>query len=200
MAVTYTNRRGVTFFLCQALTKHGKPRYYVAREPKGMPVDAIPDGFRFVEHANGLVFLERERPALFLPEEITSVEAALARHPQPSNYHVRAKRHQIVISESSGLGMDEQTAKIFSAFSSAPRGENHIQEIMDRQRTFLPVLRFSLIDVAQRRFIVHRWCFKGRIDDWIEVGMEGQMADIAAPAVARLGSDAFFAFSWGDKQ
>jgi len=46
MAVTHTNRKGKTFYLCQGLTKTGKPHYYFARQPKGTPVEQIPDGFR----------------------------------------------------------------------------------------------------------------------------------------------------------
>ena len=99
MAVTYTNRKGVTFFLCQSLTKTGKPRYSFARQPKGIPVEQIPDGSRVGESANGLVWRERDRPALLLPEEVAAVEAAIARHPRPRNYHVGVTHDQIVISE-----------------------------------------------------------------------------------------------------
>ncbi len=45
MAVTYTNRKGVTFYLCQGMTKSGKTRYFFAREPKGEPVEQIPGGY-----------------------------------------------------------------------------------------------------------------------------------------------------------
>ena len=89
----------MTFYLCQGLTKTGKPYYYFARQPKGMPVEQIPDGFRVGENANGLVWLERDRPVLLLPEEVAVVEAAIARHPKPRNYHVGVKHDQIVISE-----------------------------------------------------------------------------------------------------
>jgi len=42
MTITYTNRKGVTYHLCQGVTKTGKPRYYFARQPKGEPVPEIP--------------------------------------------------------------------------------------------------------------------------------------------------------------
>ena len=45
MQVTYTNRKGRTYHLCQGVTRTGKPRYYFAREPKGKPVEQIPEGY-----------------------------------------------------------------------------------------------------------------------------------------------------------
>jgi hypothetical protein len=196
MAVTYTNHRGVTFYLCQSLTKTGKPRYYFAREPKGAPVEQIPDGFRVGENANGLVWLERDRPALLLPAEIATVDAAVARHPQPRNYHVGVKQDQIVISERNGAGMDDLTAKIVPSLGVTAGGADQVRSVFERHGTFSPVLRFSLSDAEQRRFVVNRWCFKGRIDDWIDVGLEGSLARIVPAAVARLGTDDFFEFFW----
>ena len=35
MAITYTNRKGRTYYLCKDYTKTGKPRYFFSREPKG---------------------------------------------------------------------------------------------------------------------------------------------------------------------
>jgi hypothetical protein len=49
MSITYTNRKGVTLYLCRSVTKTGKPRYYFAREQKGEPVEAIPEGYRVGE-------------------------------------------------------------------------------------------------------------------------------------------------------
>jgi hypothetical protein len=196
MAVTYTNRRGVTFYLCQSRTKTGKLRYYFAREPKGRSVEQIPDGFRIGENANGLVWLERDRPALLLPEEIVVVEAAIARHPQPRNYHVGVKHDQIVVSERASAGTDDLTAKILGGLGIPAGGFDQLRNTLERHGNFLPVLRFSLSDAERRRFVVNRWCFKGRIDDWIEVGLEGPLTQIVAPAVARLGTDDFFEFFW----
>ncbi|RRR77236.1 MAG: hypothetical protein EI684_01755 [Candidatus Viridilinea halotolerans] len=194
MAVTYTNRRGVTFYLCQSLTKTGKPRYYFAREPKGRAIEQIPDGFRVGENANGLVWLERERPALLLADEIAIVEAAIARHPQSRNYHVGVKHDQIIISERAAAGTDDLVAKILGSLGVPPGGSVRLRSDVEARGT--PVLRFSLIDAERRRFIVKRWCFKGRIDDWIDVGLDGPLAQIVAPAVARLGTDDFFEFFW----
>lgn len=40
MPVIYINRKGWTYYLCQTVTKTGKPRYYFAREQKGEPIES----------------------------------------------------------------------------------------------------------------------------------------------------------------
>ena len=57
MNVTYTNRKGYTYYLCRGTTKTGKPRYYFAREPKGDPVEQIPEGYEIRESVNGILVL-----------------------------------------------------------------------------------------------------------------------------------------------
>ncbi len=53
MPVTYTNRKGITFYLCQGVTKTGKARYYFARQPKDAPVEDVPAGYLVRESVKG---------------------------------------------------------------------------------------------------------------------------------------------------
>ena len=55
MPISYTNRKGSTFFLCQGRTKTGRVRYYFSREPKGVEIDQIPSGYEISESINGVV-------------------------------------------------------------------------------------------------------------------------------------------------
>jgi hypothetical protein len=55
MPVTCTNRKGKICYLCPGTTRTGKSRYYFAREPKGEPVDEIPEGYEIRELARKLV-------------------------------------------------------------------------------------------------------------------------------------------------
>jgi hypothetical protein len=63
MAFSYTNKRGVTYFL------HGKTRtlasgktqtlYFFAKEKKDGVLDAVPQGYKVDETANGLPVLKK---------------------------------------------------------------------------------------------------------------------------------------------
>jgi hypothetical protein len=62
---------------------------------------------------------------------------------------------------------------------------------MERYSRFTPILRFTLNDTETRDFHAERWCFRGRIDDWIFVD-SGKLADLAETLIPTLGTDAFF--------
>ena len=107
MPITYTNRKGVTYHLCLGITKTGKPRYYFTREPKGEPLEEIPEGFRISESVNGIVSLVRDIPAQILPEEFTAVEAALQQHPKSRKYRISVKHNRIQVYEQIGANAEE---------------------------------------------------------------------------------------------
>jgi len=50
MTVTYTNRKGITYYLCRGINKRGRPYYYFAREVKGEPVEETPvDSLTYID-------------------------------------------------------------------------------------------------------------------------------------------------------
>jgi hypothetical protein len=193
MPVTYTNRKGVTYYLCRGITKTGKPRYYFARETKGEPVDEIPEGFKISESVNGIVSLAKERPSQILPGEIASVEASVERHPKAHNYRVAVKHERIEIYERVGPDVDDLIARPSGMSGLLAAQADQLRELQDRYGQFTPVLRFILADAERRTFRVERWCYLGSIDDWINVGTMGPVGEVAREWVPRLGTDRLFA-------
>jgi len=63
MAFSYTNKRGVTYFLHSKVTvlKSGKNQtlYFFAKEQKAGVQDAVPAGYKVDETANGLPVLKK---------------------------------------------------------------------------------------------------------------------------------------------
>ena len=193
MPVTYTNRKGDTYYLCQGTTKTGKLRYYFARQPKERSPDQIPDGYRISESVNGVVSLVKDRPQLILPQEVASVEAALDRHPKNLDYRIAVQKNQIVIYER--LGPDVETlSEIFGKFSPFPSGtvKRQVQEQLDKMARFSPILRFILVDPEERRFIAERWSYLGNVEDWIEIGESGKLGNLARRLIPKLRTDDFF--------
>ncbi len=196
MSITYVNRKGVTYYLCQTTTKTGKPRYYFARAPQGTSVERVPEGFRISESANGLVSLERDRPSQILPEEVAAVEMAIARHPKPRDYHVGVKRDWVEISERLGPDADQLIAALGGVLGVLPGAAEHLRSELEAVGRFAPALRFRLIDAERRTFAVERWCSLGSIDDWIDVGLSGPLNRLVEPAIARLGDESFYDPFW----
>ena len=198
MRITYTNRKGVTFYLGRGVTKTGKPRYFFARDPdKGAPVEAIPEGCEILESVNGVVSLAKARPALIRSEELAFVQAAVAVHPKSGNYRVDVKGELIVVYEREGADPDLVARDLAGsldlpfAFLAA-----RMRESFDQSARFTPVLRFILADEAKRTFYVERWCYLGSIDDWVNIGAAGQLSRWVKQTVPKLGTDAFFELMW----
>jgi len=192
MPVTYTSRKGVTYYLCRGVTKTGKPRYHFAREIKGEPVDEIPEGYKISESVNGVVSLARDRPSQILPDEIAWVEASVKRHPKAHNYRVSARHNRIEIYERIGPDADDLIAELGGLSELFPLRADRLRELQDRHAQFSAVLRFILADAGQRTFRVERWCYLGSIDDWIKVGTQGPVAQLAREWIPKLGTDRLF--------
>ena len=192
MPITHTNRKGVTYHLCRTATKTGKPRYVFAREPRGEPVEEIPEGWRVSESINGIVSLVKDRPQKIQPEEIAAVEAVVQRHPKARNYRVSVKHDRIEIYESSGPDPDELISGLRGGGMLFPGREGGLRAFLGRGARFTPVMRFILADEERRDFRAQRWCYRGSIDDWIDVGSIEPVDRLARQLIKTLGTDAFF--------
>jgi hypothetical protein len=156
----------------------------------------VPEGFRISESANGLVSLERDRLSQILLEEVAAVEAAIARHPKPRDYHVGVKRDRIEVSERLGPDADQLIAALGGVLGLPPEAPERLRSELETVGRFALALRFRLIDAERRTFAVERWCSLGSIDDWIDVGLSGPLNRLVEPAIARLGDDSFYDPFW----
>jgi hypothetical protein len=191
MPVTYTNRKGSTYTLCRTTTKSGKPRYAFVRDPTGRAVmDALPEGWEIRESLNGVVSLAQAREQHLLPEEIAAVRAALDAHPRAHNYRLDVKPERLVIYEGEGPDLEELLNLFGANFGLTPGKRQELRGELAQRGRFTPILRFILNDTETRDFRADRWCFRGRIDDWIFVD-SGQLADLAPRLVPKLGTEAF---------
>jgi hypothetical protein len=193
MPVTYTNRKGHTYYLCLGKTKTGKMRYYFARELKEGSPDQIPEGYKISESVNGVVSLVKEGPQLIMPQEVASVEAVLVRHPKSRDYRVAFKNNQIVIYERLGPDIDKLSA-IFGKISALQSDmvKMRLQEQLDNMARFRPILRFILIDPEERKYRSERWSYMGDINGWIDIGESGKLEKLVRRLIPKLGTDDFF--------
>jgi hypothetical protein len=196
MPVTYTNRKGVTYTLCQGTTKTGKPRYFFAREPRDTPVEAVPEGYRISESVNGIVSLERDKPVQIPPEEVAVVEATIARYKKPQRYRAAAKKHIIEVYENTRADAETLMGILGEQFPVTPDLAQRLQAEEEQYAQFTAVLRFILVDKQQRTYNVQRWCYRGSIDDWIDLMLTGQLSDLVDRVIPRLGTDDFYEPFW----
>jgi hypothetical protein len=192
MPVTYTNRKGVTYFLCKSVTKTGKPRYTFTREPKGELLERIPPGYEIVESVNGVVSLIKVRPRLILPEEITSLEKALKRHPNAQNYRLAVKHDRMIVYEALGPDIEglEQLAKMMGV--KRKEFEDQLQIELERYVQFTPIMQFILDNPQQRLYRAERWCYMENLEGWIYAGHSGKIGILVPLLIPKLGTDDFY--------
>lgn len=193
MPITYTNRKGFTYFLTRGQTKTGKARYTFSRHPKGEPVEVLPDGYHVEESVNGIVSLVKTRPPLVRPEEIGRLEAALKQNPKGGNYRLAAKKDQIIVYEAVGGGAKEWSDVLESmGFQDTAGLQARLQSLVDRHTQYSPVMRFTLHDPETRTYSAERWCYLGRVEGWIGLGPAEEIERLAEKLIPTLGTDAFF--------
>jgi hypothetical protein len=191
MPVTYTNRKGRTYFLCKGQTKTGKPRYYFARQPKGEPVEEIPPGYKISESVNGIVSLAKDRPPLIRTGEAAAVETEVNQHPKSRRYRVAVKHDRIEVYEMSGPETETLVETLSQFGFLTPGAADKIQTHLESSSRFSPVMRFILVDEGDRTFRAERWCYKGSIDDWIDVDY-GPIQELASRLIPVLGTEDYF--------
>jgi hypothetical protein len=195
MAVSYTNRNGRTYYLCQGLTKKGNPRYYFTKQAKGNVLDEIPEGYEIRESVNGKVSLVKARPIELLDSEISAVRSTLRKHPKAESCREDIKPLQITIYESMEPDIDQLMPILKEAVGTDQDKKElagHIQEQLRSSGQFTPVLRFTLSDKQNRLFDAERMCYRGGIEDWINIAFDKPIDDLASRLIPALGTQDFF--------
>jgi hypothetical protein len=194
MPIAYTNRKGRIYYLCQGVTKTGKPRYYFTTKDEDNRVEKIPKGYAISESVNGIVSLVKERPQLILEREIILIKKAIQKHPQAKNYRISVKPDRIEIYEHVGPDLDNLFT-VLQKDGLLKLDTNLKGRLQEEDRVygqFTPVMRFILTDEQQRCFKAQRMCYRGSIDDWIDIDY-GKSIDVMAPRlIPKLGTEAFF--------
>ena len=196
MAVIYTNRKGRKYYLCEKITKTGKPRYYFTREPKGELVEQIPDGYEIRESVNGIVSLAKTRAKLLTEKEIEIVKVAIKKHPHASMYRLDVKSNQLTIYEQVEPDFQELAKMLVEEFGlpgSVPENFNHrMEKEHNIYAQFTPIMKLIISDEEKRLFRAQRMCYLGSVDDWIDIEYSKSIEELANKLIPTLGTDVFF--------
>ncbi|MFQ5599614.1 MAG: hypothetical protein ACE5G2_03570 [Candidatus Krumholzibacteriia bacterium] len=182
-AITYTNRVGRKYQLCEVTTKTGKRRYVFSREPTGKPLETIPAGYEISESINGQVSLRKAGASPIQREEIETVESALRCHEHLARYKVGAHRNAVVVFE--------PDRGVFDVCRELGVGPSDLEGLASRVR-YSAVLRFVLVRERPRRFVAERMCYRGSIDGWLSLHDVGSLSKLADRYLPHLGRDSFF--------
>ena len=187
MSIQYTTRTGKTYYLHVGQGKAGKPNYFFSTDPDGSLVNAVPEGFEIYENVGGQVFLRRKQPKLITDEELAVVKEALKRHADEWRYQVEVKKTALTIHETSA-----NTARLES-FALPWISKATIKQSVIQSANYMAVMRFVLTDPEKRLFLAERFCFRGSVEDWIDIGGSAQkLAVVLRKFIKHLGKESIF--------
>lgn len=188
MPIEYINRSGEKYYLHVGATKTGKPKYYVALHARGPLADAIPDGFEIYESPKGQVSLRKILPKLIFDEELIFVERELARIARLKGSRVERKLQILTVYVAD---RKEDMVKELSAVMPW-RWQVGRDRISERFWSYEAQLQFALVNEQKRQFQARRYCYLGRIDDWIDIGDRGPLAKLAKLYIKHLGQESYY--------
>jgi uncharacterized protein YaeQ len=82
--------------------------------------------------------------------------------------------------------------RIVEEYPSAPQDKERMMKMLQQQVHYSPMLQFILMDAKQRLFAVQRYCFRGSIDDWINIGLPDTLTHGVKTFVKHLGKASYF--------
>ncbi len=187
MSVKYTNAKGKVYYLHKGKTKTGKERYYFSMKNKGPICNLIPEGYEIYEHPNAQVFLRKIPKKIILDEEIDIVEDGIRNYSSLKTYKIDVRKNIIQI-----YTPDQDVNALENILSTISRLPAITKQAINDVATYSPDMQFILTDKEERIFVAQRYCYLGRIDDWINIGSPDSLGALVEKYIKHLGKESFF--------
>lgn len=191
MAITYTNRKRKTYYLHQGKTKTGKPKYFFSLKAEGALVTAVPDGYEVYENPNAQVFLRKIPAKIISDDEIAVIRQGVEQFSQVQLFMIDAKKKVVSIFTPS-QNVERISELLTSTAAQFGRSQADLDALLEQSLDYTSDLRFVLVDKQARLFQAQRYCYLGRIDDWIDIGGVESLAVLVERYVGHLGQESMF--------
>ncbi len=189
MPFTYLKRQGETYYLHVGQTKTGKPKYSFSRSSEGVLADELPVEYEIREQVTGQVSVRLAKPKLITDEEVLELENAVAEVVPENRFYVDRNEKLLTVYVVDPSDDDaEAWRRIGGPLLNAERLEDTIRQSTRYEHTF----RFRLFDEKWRGFQTQRYCYRGSVDAWINIGDPGFLPDLAETYLKHIGQESYY--------
>lgn len=191
-AVSYTNRRGDTYFLHRGLTKTGKPRYFMAKTVGPGAQREMPVGYEFCESVNAIVSVRRQSSSVGLVSEadLTISRQELARHPRLHRYVVERHKDELVIYEPMGIPSEQELRQMCQLYGRDMESiQRRVETMLPRVR-YTPVMKFLPNQMSHGEYLAYRWLSRGE-GGWMLLSSK-PLRELCQAYFSAIGTDRFF--------
>jgi hypothetical protein len=186
MAVQYTNRKRITYYLHEDNTKTGDLRYFFSAKNEGDLVDTLPKGYEIYEHPYSQVFLRPIQPQIITKNERDVVNKHVKALTPSRRYIVDIWGKDITVFES-----QEDIDVLKEVFRKGTPEGLSLPEAINLMLSFTPALQFTLENKENRLFIAKRFCLPGAVDEWRHIAGPDSLENLASEYVEYLGTESF---------
>ena len=194
MPKAFINRRDEAYYIKSKLTKTGKVSYYMTKVPDDTCLGRVPEGCEVFEKPDsGVCFIRKIKPSLFNAADIKIIENELRQNESLAGFRLDVHGNLIKIyTAERAFGTDEPSI-LDGLFKMLHAGG------AERFRRYEERMRLEVRGTPQvRMFKVMRYCYRGSIDDWIDIGRGQDLALLAAEMLPHLGKESYYElFYWG---
>ena len=113
----------------------------------------------------------------------------MRKYAEVQDYKIDVKGNAIVVYTAD---QDIETlAGLFKDMDSDPTTNPQLMTLLRKEIHYSPMLQFLLEDEKRRTFTAQRYCFRGSVDDWIDIGY-GPLTTLVKQYVKHLGQESYF--------
>lgn len=189
MPFTYVNRRGETYYLHIGKTKTGKPKYTFSRSSEGVLADELPAEYEIREQVTGQISVRLAKPQLITDEEVRELEHAVAQIVPANRFLVDRNEKLLTVYV---LDLDDECADTLRQIGGPFLTEERVEEYICQRGRYEHTFRFQLFDAKWRVFQTQRYCYRGSVDAWINLGGPGFLPDLAETYLKHIGQMSYY--------
>jgi hypothetical protein len=175
MVFSFTNSRGVEYFVHQGKAKLGKPKYFISKSHEHA-LQQMPTGYEVGEDINGVAYIRKKQVSLIPDEDLKLVTSACESLKHLRAHRVAAKKNMIII-----YGPISATLEDWMP-------ECPLKGLGGREPSEA-VMRFVQLKGTDE-YCVERKCFRGEVE-WLPLAA-GPLSALTSKYVRHLGKASFY--------